>query len=172
MNNARNVRERNHLNQERLKALLHYDPDSGIFRWVGTKAHRIRNGEIAGSKNKRYVFISLNYKLFTGHRLAFLYMTGSMPAMVDHINGEGTDNRWCNLRPCNPRQNTWNVRKDSLNTSGFKGVTFCKTTKRWRAQIKFYGVHRCLGRYDSPEEAHAAYVAKAQELFGEFARAV
>lgn len=86
--------------------------------------------------------------------------------VVDHINGDRVDNRSANLRVCTRGQNLCNRGKTSLNTSGYKGVVFHQ--KKWKAQIGFQGRHRYIGVFDTQEEAHIAYCAKAKELHGEF----
>jgi hypothetical protein len=116
--------------------------------------------------------IRVNNVLHYAHRLAYLYMLGEWPTDdIDHANGISSDNRWANLRPATRSQNLANKGKSPFNTSGFKGVSFCKTTDRWRAQIEVRGTPVHIGRYDTPEEAHAAYIEAAREYFGEFARA-
>jgi HNH endonuclease/AP2 domain len=90
---------------------------------------------------------------------------------VDHINGVRHDNRPSNLRPATQSENLANTRLRSNNTSGLKGASFHKQAGRWRAAIRIDGRQRHLGLFDTPEEAHAAYVRAARELFGEFARA-
>lgn len=97
-------------------------------------------------------------------------MTGEWPAdMIDHKNRDRTDNRWENLREATRSQNNANRRASS--THGFKGATFNRRQGRWMAQTKVNGKRVYLGYYDTPEEAHAAYVAAAERYFGEFARA-
>jgi hypothetical protein len=96
------------------------------------------------------------------------YLTGW--PRVDHINGDGLDNRRANLRPVSARQNAQNVRTQASSTSGFKGVNHYKRTGRWRAHITVGGVHRHLGYFDTPEEAALAYDRAALEHFGEYAR--
>lgn len=88
---------------------------------------------------------------------------------LDHANGDGLDNRRCNLRLADQSRNAANNRRRSDNTSGYRGVV--REGKRWRAQIGIGGgVKRYLGAFDSPEEAAAAFNAAATELWGEFAR--
>jgi hypothetical protein len=92
--------------------------------------------------------------------------------VVDHVNGDGFDNRRSNLRAATVSENMCNRKKSSGNTSGFTGVVFRKgkKTKQWRAQIGFKKKHIALGDYDTPEEASLVYQEKARELFGEFVR--
>ena len=117
-----------------------------------------------------YIKISINKKPYQGHRLAFLYMTGKFPHdLTDHIDGNGTNNKWNNLRLANRLQNLANRKINTNNTSGFKGVYFDKRDKRYYARIGFNGDLN-LGRFSTPEEAHIAYCKAAKEYFGEYAR--
>jgi hypothetical protein len=86
---------------------------------------------------------------------------------VDHINGNTLDNRRQNLRPATRAQNSWNSRLRSNNTSGRRGVSFCKMTGRWSALIRSNGKGpKRLGRFATVEEAAAAYEAAALEQRG------
>lgn len=90
---------------------------------------------------------------------------------VDHINGDGLDNRRSNLRPATALQNMANKRRYRNNTSGFKGVTRNSGTGRpWQASIRANNRRYHLGYHDTPEQAARAYDAAALRLFGEFAR--
>lgn len=93
---------------------------------------------------------------------------------IDHINGDGLDNRDENLRPCTVSQNLANSRNHKKTKKGgkYKGVTFCieVTGKRpWRARIGFQNTVVYIGRFSTAKEAARAYDLKAVELFGEFA---
>jgi ribosomal protein S14 len=88
---------------------------------------------------------------------------------VDHINHNRLDNRRNNLRIATRAENQANVSLKSTNTSGYKGVSFCKQTKKWRASIGKGKLQITIGRYDTREDAAKAYDIKAIELQGEFA---
>lgn len=89
---------------------------------------------------------------------------------VDHINGNGLDNRRENLRVTTMSQNLMNQRKSRANTSGFKGVSFHKQRQKWRACIKKDGKYMHLGLFNTPEAAYAAYCEASAKLHGEFGR--
>jgi hypothetical protein len=89
--------------------------------------------------------------------------------LVDHIDGDISNNRRDNLRVATAAQNTRNRRLGSDNTSGFKGATFNKHGGRWTAQIKVDGRLIYLGSFDLPEAAACAYDEAARRYFGEFA---
>lgn len=84
--------------------------------------------------------------------------------VVDHRNGNGLDNRRKNLRPATCQQNSWNARISKRNSSGFKGVNYDIRRGKWMARIS----DRFLGRFDTAEEAGAAYRAEAIRCHGEF----
>lgn len=89
---------------------------------------------------------------------------------VDHINGNGLDNRRANLRIATPAQNARNARMRRNNTSGFKGVRLHKPSGKWVAEIKVNNTTKSLGAYEAAAEAHAAYARASAELHQEFGR--
>ena len=161
-----------------LRAVIEYSPETGLFRWlhVSPSDRRKRRGWFAGNVDSRgYLQVWACGRLWLAHRLAWLLMTGALPAeQVDHIDGDRLNNVWANLRPATRTQNTQNKRRYSNNSTGFKGVTIEPrrlSGPRYVAQIKVNGASVYLGSYLSAEEAHAAYVAAAKQHFGDFARA-
>ncbi|NUX58638.1 AP2 domain-containing protein [Paraburkholderia youngii] len=158
------------LTQERLKELLHYDPRTGVFTnriWRGGTA---RAGTPAGSINAQgYVQIYVDGGNYYGHRLAWLYVHGTWPYAVDHKRGYSKgDTRLRALRECTYPQNGGNRGMNSNNTSGFKGVSWDSARGKWKAQIGTRKTHQFLGRFDTPEEAHAAYCRAADAYYGDF----
>jgi hypothetical protein len=155
--------------QEELKALYHYDPETGAFTHRHNRG-KGRAGQIAGNINSNgYREMRVCNSLFQAHRLAFLYMTGTFPEKpltVDHINGIRDDNRWCNLRAATWHEQAWNSPAHHHNQSGLKGAWPCKTTGRWQSILTDGKTKIWLGRFDTAEEAHQAWVKAATELRG------
>lgn len=160
------------ITQNKLKRLLHYNQDTGIFTRKVATCNTVKVGDIAGHKRMDgYVVISLGNNSYFAHRLAVLYMENKLyPHHVDHINGIKDDNRWCNLREATSSQNAANtgVRKD--NTSGFRGVSWDEKRKKWKTRINVDGKEIHLGRYKFLIQAANAYVLASIKYYGEFAR--
>jgi hypothetical protein len=115
----------------------------------------------------RYVYDRSQKPHVTLHR--FL-LTPPEDLEVDHIDGNGLNNSRANLRACSRAENARNRGIPKNNTSGFKGVGWHKRQGAWRAVITLHGKQTHIGYFDTPEEAHAAYVQAAKKLHGEFAR--
>lgn len=146
---------------ESLKNAFDYDPETGVFKWKRRSGKRGIPGRVAGTVDfSGYVVLTINKKRHKAHRMAFLYMTGELPAVaVDHINGVKTDNRFANLRQADWSQNQHNRCRQSNNKSGFMGVSMDSASGLWRAGIRANGKARNLGGYETPEAAHQAYLA-------------
>lgn len=161
------------LTHERLLDLVHYDPETGVFTWA-TPRPKIRVGERVGNlRDDEYLGVKLLGKSYLLHRVAFFYMTGRWPVGdLDHRNRKRADNRWDNLREATRGQNRTNT-TTVRSKAGFRGVYELKPRAdgrcRFKAQIMVQGVLTHLGVFDTPEQAHAAYVRAAQAAHGEFA---
>lgn len=143
------------ITQDRLKSLLTYDPDKGEFFWRVNRTGGTKAGDRAGSfDTERYLVMRVDGRYYRGHRLVWLYVHGQWPTHhLDHINGDPSDNRLANLREATPAQNGMNRRKDIRNKSGRTGVTWCATSKKWRADIGQNGRVSHLGRFNTLEAA-------------------
>lgn len=153
-----------------ISEVFSYCPDSGHVTWlIEPRAGIIKVGDLAGYITKDgYRAIRYRRKWYPAHHVAWFLMTGVWPKMIDHKNLNKGDNRWENLREATPLQNNANVAGRGKYP---KGVTFHKQVGRYQAAIKVEGRSHYLGLHDTPEQAHAAYIAAATRFFGEFARA-
>jgi hypothetical protein len=149
---------------------LNYDPSSGLFWWIKGNKRNTKPGQEAGCISRGRRVIRLLNRNYEASNLAWLIMTGEWPTgEVDHLNKIPSDNSWNNLRLANGSQNNANRGKNKNNTSGHKGVHFCKRDKKYVARIMKDRKMIFLGAYDNLEEAAMVYRSKAIELFREFA---
>jgi len=146
------------LTQERLKELLAYDPETGVFTNRTTRNPRSPIGSEAGYVNTiGYRVIQVAKTKVHAHRLAWLYVYGYLPKVqIDHINRVPSDNRLSNLRLATAAENSQNTKICRRNTSGHKGVTWHKHNKKWQAQLAVNNRHLYLGQFDSIEAAVSA----------------
>jgi HNH endonuclease len=155
-----------------LRKIFRYEPETGNFYWLVQLANNSPVGRLAGSLNKsNYIMIRIRSRAYYAHRLAWLYVTGEWPiSNIDHCDGDPSNNRWKNLRQANQSQNRENARKSSINTTGIKGVHFCKFTGRYVAEIARNRKKIFHQRFDALEEAASARRKEVTRLHGEFAR--
>lgn len=156
------------LTAHRLKELLDYDPETGVFTWNNpSPPNRFKHGVKAGTIGaKGHIVIKLADQSYKAHRLAWLYVIGEWPKdQIDHMNGVPDDNRFENLRECNTAincQNQHHPRKN--NTSGYRGVHWNTWYGLWEASISVNMKRIVLGRFNTPAEAGAVY-AEAKRLY-------
>jgi len=152
---------------EVLRQLLHYECDTGRLFWkergpewfcdndrhTAEQLARIFNGRNAGrlaftaSDGKGYLQGQVcKYHTFA-HRVAWAWVHGDWPGIIDHIDGDGTNNRLSNLRAVSSKQNARNSAKPSSNTSGHVGVRWRDRIKRWEVNIGCDGRQRYVGSY-------------------------
>ena len=156
------------LTAARLRELLHYDPDTGVFTWRVHRGIKRVAGLPAGTINSRgYAQLKISpYGSIQGHRAAWLYAHGDWPSRhIDHINGNKADNRLVNLRDVTHSENQQNQRTAHRNNRvGLLGVSVSRG--RYAATIQIDGANRHLGRFETAEEAHAAYIEAKRGLHG------
>lgn len=168
------MRKRIEIPIERVRVVLAYEPDTGLFRWREKVADKVVVGSVAGNATgRRDVRISIDGVLYSGHRLAWAMMTGEQPPdLIDHINGDTRDNRWLNLREASTSQNGANRTAQANSRSKMKGVHHYPDRKRkpWLARLSCGGVIR-LNRYFRTQEAAArAYERAGRRYFGPYWR--
>lgn len=157
------------ISHERLKALIHYDPETGIFTSL-TLRQQVKIGQVLGSVvSNGHLQFMLDHKVYLAHVLAWFYMTGFWPSrLVDHKDRNGGNNRWNNLRLATFSENAQNSKLSAANTSGHKGVTWYKRYQKWMVQIGVNMKKIHLGYFASLDEAIAVRKAAEIEYFGEF----
>lgn len=150
-----------------LRKLLSYDPRTGIFRRLIKTAPRVNVGDEAGSLTKLgYVEIGICGARWYAHRLAWLYMTGEWPdRLIDHRDGNGTNNAWENLRIADCGGNMQNRRRNNRNNgTRTLGVGMNRARTKFIAHLTHEGRSVHLGTFDTAEEAHAAYIEGKRRL--------
>lgn len=158
--------------QKQLLSSLHYDPASGIFTWTrreGTKTA----GDVAGTIDQYgYRCISFKGHIYKAHRLAFIYMEGSIDddVQVDHKNGIRDDNRWSNIRLATYIENCQNKRVYKTNKTGCPGASYVKSSQKYKLVIKLNNTALYMGRYSTIEECIWARNFATAMLYGEFAK--
>lgn len=160
------------LSADRLREILSYDPETGIFIWLkktSRRANRIKIGSEAGCLCKTHGYVGIGVgagRSIPAHQLAWLYMTGEMPTMdIDHIDGNRANNRWANLRHVSRSINMQNVKRARADSAhGLIGVELHRQSGLYHSRIKVSGRRKHLGYFKTPEEAHQAYLAAKRRL--------
>lgn len=170
------------LSIEKVRECFEYDPSTGAFKWRSRPVEHFSSaasqrrwngahaGKPAGSKGRLgYILINVGGYPFFAHKLAWAYIFGEWPEILDHINRDTGDNRIVNLRKCTRSQNQHNRAACITNKSGFKGVSYHKQRGAWRATIYVNSRQKHLGLFKTPDAAHAAYCDAAKLLHADFA---
>ena len=169
------------LDQDILRSLVHYDPESGVFTWLKREETdrfvKAWNARYAGKKvtsinGHGYIQISIKTggvkKRYEAHRLAWLYVYGYLPTQIDHKNRVKTNNWISNLREASTSLNCHNVSLTKRNASGVKGVNWHKASNKWIVRIARDGKVVYLGTYDDLEEAKNVYSSASISYAKEF----
>lgn len=145
------------ITQERLKKLLHYNPDTGIFTSLCARGKIKSDDTLGWDSAAGYLGISIDYKFYMAHRLAWLYVYGDFPKKdIDHINHKKTDNRISNLRDVTKSQNLRNQKIRTDNTAGATGISWHKCAGKWRVYICVGGKQKHLGLFTDKDDAISA----------------
>lgn len=147
---------------DRLRELLDYDQESGIFTYK-TARGRFKSGDLCGhiAKTDGRVSIVVDGRMYRAHRLAWLYVTGEWPRFeIDHKDTNPSNNAWANLRDVTPTVNQQNRRAapKGKKYSPLLGARWCAQIGRWKSAIKVNGKTKHLGVFDTDAEAAAAYL--------------
>ncbi len=145
-----------------------YQDEGGHVRWAKQPSTRVKAGDIAGHiVTKGYRQVVWRGHFLMTHRIAFALANGRWPSgQIDHINGQKTDNRLCNLREATNQENSFN-RPSKNSSTGIKGVSLHRG--RYIARCSRDGVSYHLGCFDTAEAAQMAYASAVERLHGDFA---
>lgn len=119
-----------------------YDENTGSLRWSVNRQGHTKKGDLAGNvfKNgsgKSYRSIKFKGRHYLAHRVCWLmHYKSKPPECIDHINGDGLDNRIENLRSVTRSENQRNMKVSARSKTGIMGVSWDKRSKRWCARIK------------------------------------
>ena len=157
------------ISAEEARQLFSYNPETGDLVWVKS-CGSVSAGSTAGTKRSdNYITLQIYGKRYLAHRIAWLLHYGKWPEkLLDHIDGNPSNNSIANLREASYSQNNCNAKRRK-NTSGFKGVSWWARDKKWQVHIHTETGRKFLGYFPTPEEAYAAYCKAAREHYGEFA---
>ena len=132
------------LTAERLRHAFDYNPETGVFKRK-SRGIRSKTGSVVKRQNTSYLAIHIGGKKYSAHRLSWLYHYGTWPSnVIDHINGDGLDNRIENLRDVDSQANQKNQSLSSRNKSGVLGVWLHPEEKRWTTYICVKGKKKYL----------------------------
>jgi hypothetical protein len=152
------------LTQEILKTYLTYDPLTGLFSRTENCLHKnnTKKTKVGTTIQLGYIRIHIYDGSYRAHRLAFLFMIGRFPnGVVDHIDGNPSNNKWENLREVTISENAQNAKIDIRNKVGASNICFDKARNKYMVRIYLKGECKFFGRYESLEDAKK--VAKEQK---------
>lgn len=154
------------ITQAELKQVLHYNPNTGIFVWLVSPRNNIPAGTIAGWENwYKYRTITIHNEKYREHRLAYLYMTGAIPKIVNHKDHVMDNNKWSNLRGVDGKKKQQNQKIYKNNKSGITGVTWRSNRNKWIAMIVVTKKKIYLGCFENKKDAIKAR-KKAEIKYG------
>lgn len=156
---------------DKFRDVLYLDSDYNL-RWKIDRPY-CHSDSLAGCVNSDgYCQVTIDNVNYYGHRISYMLIHSieslSSEIMIDHVDGNKTNNSPDNLRIANKSTNGMNRGKQSNNSSGFKGVSFRKDRNKWLAKITKKGKPYHIGLFDAKEEAALAYRQAASEIHGKF----
>ena len=153
--------------QKYLQENYTYDAESGILY---RKRKTTQDTPAGTTWTTGYVVTKIKGTFYKVHRLIWILLYGdNPPTIIDHINGDKSDNRLCNLRACEHSQNLWNARKPKNNTSGYKGVKMHKKSGKWYGEVRGNGERRITRLCETKDEANQLLIRIRADLHGDFA---
>lgn len=141
-----------------------FDCKDGVLYWR-------KNGKKAGTPHHTgYTQVCVDGKLHNAHRLVFMIHHGWAPEVIDHVDGNRSNNKIENLRPATWSQNLQNMKLRPTNKSGCKNVSWSAAKRKWVVQLSIDGRQTNLGRFDDLEFADLVATEARNKYHGAFAR--
>ena len=157
------------ITEEQVRELFNYE--AGNLVWKEDRGPNKVSGRVAGSRRKDgYIQVRVRGTLYLAHRLIFLWHYGFLPKTIDHVDRDPSNNLVDNLRECTVSENAWNSKTPSTNTSGFKGVSWNSTERKWRVDVCHRGQKNFGGYHKTRDAANEVAIALREKLHGEFCR--
>lgn len=172
--------------QKYLKECLDYNPLTGDIFWKERPLSHFKDERAMKKWNTRYSFKKAGYKVkvyksdsleywrlsldnhpYDAHKIIWVWVHGEYATLIDHIDGDGLNNKLLNLREASVSQNVRKGKIQRNNTSGHKGVSFRKDTNKWSVRLKVNGSYKSLGSYSDKEYASKVYVTAVLITEGE-----
>lgn len=141
------------ITQENLRKAFDYNPETGEITHKYPGRGRSIGDSATTNHSGGYYAMNVGGTMHLAHRIIFMYMKGYYPRMVDHINHDRKDNRWCNLREVNDLDNAKNITLHHNSKTGINGVALHKPTGKYRAYIGINYKQKHLGLFNTVEEA-------------------
>ena len=153
------------LTQRRLKKVLRYDRETGVWYWRELPANQ-KPREIAGGLSGGQLVIQIDGERHGAARLAWLYVTGKWPKQIGYRDGNRLNTRWTNICESTFSQSAVRGKIRKTNKTGFRGVSIEKRSGKFRADITKDGRQHDLGRYETAAAAAQARLKAELRLFG------
>lgn len=149
---------------QELRRVIGYDPATGFM-------YNLKTGNSAGyATDDGYIRVTIGDRKYMAQRLAWLYVYGTWPSLVDHINGDRSDNRINNLREVTQAQNQANSKVHCNNKTGVSGLTWDRHNSKWKVSVRIGGGRRVVKRFADLHEARAFNMYLRGTHHGEYLR--
>ena len=163
---------RNLMSKQQVLDLFIYDYDCGGLLWRIGRTNVVAGSKAGSLKSKGYLSVQVDKKLYKLASLVWIMFNDTFDEslVVDHIDGDPSNNKISNLRLASSSENQLNSAKRKGTSSKYKGVHWNKQSNSWRASIRINGKAKYIGNYSNEYAAHLAWCEVAKELHGEFFR--
>jgi len=153
-------------------ALRFFEYRDGKLLWKINPRNQKKIGSEAGTPHNQYMRVQINGKGHLLHRLIFLMHHGYLPTIVDHIDGNPSNNKIENLRDATYQQNCLNVKPRKDSKTGVQNVSYHKRWKKWTVHLTIYGKRKCLGYFKDLELAELVAKEARSKFYGDYSRRI